>query len=79
MGLVEKEDVEGGVFCADIPEKPDIPDFARSMVFILVNLVVLDASLSSFFSVWRLIGHGMPCPYFNLFSRCFCGFRGFVI
>ena len=36
-------------FFADIPEKPDIPDFSRSMVFILVNLVVLDASLSSFF------------------------------
>ena len=36
-------------FCADIPEKPDIPDFARNMVFILVNLVVLDASLSRFF------------------------------
>ena len=61
MGLVEKEDVERGVFCADIPEMPDIPeipdipemadilDFARSMVFILVNLVLLDALLSSFF------------------------------
>ena len=41
--------LKGGVFFADIPEMPDIPDFARSMVFILVNLVVLDASLSRFF------------------------------
>ena len=49
MGLVEKEDVERGCFFADIPEMPDILDFARSMFFILVNLVVLDASLSRFF------------------------------
>ena len=42
VGLVEKEDVERGVFCADIPEMPDIPeipdipemaDFLRSMSF----------------------------------------------
>ena len=42
VGLVEKEDVERGVFFVDIPEKPDIPeipdipemaDFLRSMSF----------------------------------------------
>ena len=37
-----------GLFFADILEKSDIPDFARSMFFILVNLGVLDALLSRF-------------------------------